>query len=77
MSENKSIGERLGEAVDAVKSKVNEAGDRANANVRDAQAETADNPVEGAVRKGQAAFDRAKAEVNEERARNQADEATR
>ncbi|PYE53548.1 hypothetical protein [Deinococcus yavapaiensis] len=77
MSENKSIGERLGEAADSVKSKVNELGDRASANVRDAQAETADNPVEGAVRKGQAAYDRAKAEVHEERSERQADEASR
>lgn len=77
MSDDKSIGERLGEAADAVKSKVNELSDRASANVRDAQAETADNPVEGAVRKGQAAFDRAKAEMHEERSERKADDATR
>lgn len=76
MAEDKSIGERLGEAADAVRSKVNELGDRASANVRDAQAETADNPVEAAVRKGQAAFDRTKAEVNEERSEHQAREAS-
>lgn len=77
MAEDKSIGERLGEAADAVRSKVNELADRASANVRDAQAETADNPAEAAVRKGQAAYDRTKAEVNEERAEHQAREATK
>lgn len=64
--ENKSIGERLGDAVDAVKHKVNEGADRARAEVHDFKAETTDNPVESAVEKGEGMVDRGKAELHEE-----------
>ncbi len=90
MSNNKSFGQRVGEAVDKAKDvagdlldganeKRKEAGDRTEANVHDAKAETSENPLEKAGHKVGAAVDRAKAEghegkadLHEERARERA-----
>lgn len=68
-----SLGEKLGSAADAVKSKVNEGADRARAEGHDAKAETSDNPLESLVEKGKGAVDRAKAGHHEDRADRQAD----
>ncbi|GGK40425.1 hypothetical protein GCM10008955_37750 [Deinococcus malanensis] len=66
MSEDdKSIGERLGNAADAAKHKVNEMADRGRAEAHDAKAETADNPVDRTMEKGKGMVDRGKAELHE------------
>ena len=88
--QNKSVGQRIGDAVDKAKDVAGDlldganerrkgAGDRADANVHDAKAETTDNPLEKAGHKVGAAVDRAKAEgregkaeLHEERARERA-----
>ena len=85
---NKSFGERVGETIDKAKDaaqdtlsgadeKRKEAGDRTDANVRDAKAETSDNPLDKAGHKIAGGVDRAeaeghsgKAEHHEERAKN-------
>ncbi|WP_027483365.1 hypothetical protein [Deinococcus pimensis] len=72
---DKSVGERLGEAADAVKSKVNEGADRARAEGHDFNAETADNPVDRVVEKGKAVVDRAKAGLHGANADRQARDA--
>ncbi|MBB6098509.1 Sec-independent protein translocase protein TatA [Deinobacterium chartae] len=77
MSNDRSMGERLGDALGAAKSKVNEVADRTRAETHDAQAELADNPLEGAVEKGKAAVDRGKAGYHEARADHQAKRATK
>ncbi len=69
---DKSIGERLGEAADAVKSKVKGGADRARAEGHDFNAETSNNPVEGLVEKGKGAVDRAKADLHDAHAERQA-----
>ena len=75
--DKKGIGERLGDAVDAVKNKVNEGADRARAEGHDFKAETSDNPVERVTEKGKGLVDRAKAEVHEGASERNADEAGR
>ena len=77
MTDDKSLGERLGDAANAVKSKVNEGADRVRAEVHDFNAETSDNPVDGAVEKGKGVVDRAKADYHEGQADASADEASR
>ncbi|GBF08059.1 hypothetical protein DAERI_220002 [Deinococcus aerius] len=62
---DKSLGERLGDAADAVKHKVNEGADRARAEGHDFKAETSDNPLERAVEKGKGMVDRGKAELHD------------
>ena len=62
---NKSVGEKLGSAVNAAKSKVNEMADRGRAEMHDAKSETTNNPVERLTEKGKAAVDRTKAEYHE------------
>ncbi len=63
--DKKGMGERLGDAVDAVKHKVNEGANRARAEGHDFKAETSDNPIEGAVEEGKGMVDRGKAELHE------------
>ncbi|GGO38262.1 hypothetical protein [Deinococcus humi] len=75
--DKKGIGERLGEAVDSVKHKVNEGADRARAEGHDFKAETTDNPVEGAVEKGKGMVDRGKAELHESASEKDAKDASR
>ncbi|SMB84189.1 hypothetical protein [Deinococcus hopiensis] len=77
MSDDKSIGERLGNAVDAVKHKVNEGADRARAEGHDFKAETTDNPIESAVEKGKGLVDRGKAELHENASEHDAKDASR
>ena len=78
-NQDKSIGQRIGEAVDKAKDvagdlldganeKRKEADDRASANVHDAKAETTDNPLKKAGHKVGAAVDRAKAEGHDKKA---------
>lgn len=77
MERDKSLGERLGEAADAVRSKVNEVSDRARAESHDFKAETSNDPVERLTEKGKGLVDRVKAEVHEANADRQADNAKR
>ncbi|GHF43841.1 hypothetical protein HNQ07_001928 [Deinococcus metalli] len=77
MSDDKSVGERLGDAVDAVKHKANEGADRARAEEHDYRAETSDNPLERAVEKGKGLVDRGKAEMHEAASERNAKESTR
>lgn len=88
---NKSFGKRVGEAVDKVKDvaqdalsgadeKRKETGNRADANVHDAKAETSDNPLDKAGHKIAGGVDRAeaeghsgKAEYHEEKAKHRAE----
>lgn len=76
---NKSLGERVGKAVDKVKDvaqdafaganeKRKEAGERSSANVHDARAETSDNPIDGAKHSVAGMVDRAKAEGHDSKA---------
>jgi hypothetical protein len=76
---DKSLGERVGAAVDKVKDvaqdafasadeKRKEAGARGSANVHDAQAETSDNPIDGAKHRVAGAVDRLKAEGHDGKA---------
>ena len=92
MSDNKSFGDRVSGAVDKAKDvaqdafagadeKRQEAGDRADANAHDAQAENSDNLFDKAGHKLGGAADRAeaeghdsKAEFHEERAKERAKE---
>ncbi len=93
MSNNdKSFGERVGQAVDKAKDvakdafssadeKRKESGDRADANMHDAKAETSDNPLDKAGHKIGGAVDHAeaeghsgKSEFHEERAKERAKE---
>ena len=77
MDRKKSLGERLGEAADAVRSKVNETTDRTRAEGHDFKAETSNDPVERVTEKGKALVDRAKAELHEANSDRQARNATR
>ena len=61
----KGIGERLGEAVDSAKHKVNELADRSRAEGHEFKAETSDHPVERTVEKGKAMVDHGKADLHE------------
>ena len=76
---DKSVGERLGEAANKAKDKlenagkavehsVKGAGNRASANAHDAKAETSDNVFEKAEHTVKGGVDRAKANVNEGKA---------
>lgn len=76
---NKSIGQRIGEAVDkakdiagdlldGAKEKGKEGESRTSANVHDAKAETSENPLEKLGHKVGAAVDRTKADVHEGKA---------
>jgi hypothetical protein len=76
---NKSLGERIGGAVDKAKDvaqdafasaneKRKEAGERSSANAHDAQAETSDNPIDGAKHSVAGMVDRAKAEGHDSKA---------
>lgn len=73
----KSMGERLGEAVDSAKHKVNEMADRTRAEGHEVKAETSDHPVERVVEKGKASVDRGKAELHEAASEKQARDAGR
>jgi len=75
--EKKGLGERLGEAADSVKHKVNEGADRARAEGHDFKAETSDNPVESATEKGKGMIDRGKAELHEGASEQDARDASR
>jgi hypothetical protein len=79
MSNDKSLGQRIGDAVDKAKDvagdlldganeKRKEADDRTSANVHDAKAETTDNPLKKAGHNVGAAVDRAKAEGHDKKA---------
>ena len=72
---DKTLGERAGEAMDAVKSKVNEVADRTRAEGHEAKAETTNNPVERAVEKTKGAVDNAKADGHEAQAHVQSERA--
>ena len=74
---DQSLGDKLGNAADAVKHKVNEGADRARAQSHDAKSQTADHPVEKLTEKAKATVDRGKAEVHEHRADRDAKDATR
>ncbi|AFZ68562.1 hypothetical protein [Deinococcus peraridilitoris] len=74
---DQSLGDKLGNAADAVKHKVNEAADRARAEGHDAKSQTSDNPIESLVEKGKAALDRGKAEAHEHQADRDARDAGR
>ncbi|MFC4637909.1 hypothetical protein [Deinococcus hohokamensis] len=73
---DKSVGERLGAAVDAVKEKVNEGADRTRAETHEFNAETASNPVDGLMERGKAAVDHTKADLHGARADQKSDKAT-
>lgn len=73
---DKSVGERLGAAVDAVKEKVNQGADRTWAEAHEFNAETASNPVDRVMEEGKAAVDHAKADLHGARADQQADKAS-
>ncbi|MFB9991383.1 hypothetical protein ACFFLM_05255 [Deinococcus oregonensis] len=75
--DKKGLGERLGDAVDAVKQKANEGADRTRAEGHDFKAETSDNPIEGAVEKGKGMVDRGKAELHESASERDAKDASR
>ena len=75
MADDRSIGEKLGDAAGVVKSKINEGADRARAEGHEAKSEATDNPVESVVEKGKAAVDRGKAEVHNAEADRKADKA--
>lgn len=70
---DRTLGEQLGDAAGAVKSKVNEVADRARAEGHDAKSEATNNPLESVVEKGKAAVDRAKAGYHEAEAESKAD----
>ncbi len=75
MADDRSIGEKLGDAAGALTSKVNEGADRARAEGHDAKSEATDNPVESLIEKGKAAVDRGKAEYHDAQADRKADKA--
>ena len=78
MSEHeKGLGERLGEAVDAVQHKASEVAHRTRAEGHDFNAETASNPLDRAVEKGKGLAERAQAELHEQASEHDAKDATR
>lgn len=75
--DKKGLGERLGDAVDAVKHKVNEGADRARAEGHDVKAQTSDSPLERAAEKGKGMVDRGKADLHEGASERDAKDASR
>lgn len=59
------MADKVKDAARAVRSKVNEAADRARAAGHDAKADTSDNPVEKVSEKAKAAVDKGKAKVHQ------------